>query len=228
MSTPDPRDRPMMSEQPFEELWRVLDTRVRSETTSAACLDDEAIAALADGTLNPERRAAVLPHVATCARCRGAIASVARTLADPAVARELSRAGGRRSYRIVLPLAAAAALLLLLSSPADDRSPEHRGPAPPPPATVPVALAPLGAVAAVDELRWSHVAGADRYRVTLFDATGRVLYATEVADTVVTLPDSVALIPGATYLWKADARTGFDRWAASELAEFSIAGARLR
>jgi len=83
-------------------------------------------------------------------------------------------------------------------------------------------------VAAVNALRWSPVAGADRYRVTVFDATGGVVYATEVSDTVVAFPDSVALVPGDSYLWKVDARTGFDRWAASELAEFTIAGARRR
>lgn len=206
----------------------MLDTRVRSETLTPDCLQDDMIAALADGSLAPDLRTSVLPHVASCPRCRGAVAAVARALADPAVARELSVPSGRRRYRIAVPLAAAAVLLLLLWSPADDRQSVHRGPPPPPPATTPVPRSPIGAVADVHELRWSPVARADRYRVTLFDATGRVLYATETSDTVVALPDSVALIPGDTYLWKADARTGFDRWVTSELAEFAIAGARRR
>jgi len=64
--------------------------------------------------------------------------------------------------------------------------------------------------------------------VTVFDATGGVVYAAEVADTVVTFPDSIALVPGDSYLWKVDARTGFDRWAASELVEFRVAGPRRR
>src|SRR2546425_8957790 len=42
----------------------------------------------------------------------------------------------------------------------------HRGPPPPPPATTPIPRSPVGAVAAVNALRWSPVAGADRYRVT--------------------------------------------------------------
>ena len=50
----------------------------------------------------------------------------------------------------------------------------------------------------------------------------------EASDTVALFPDSIALVPGASYLWKVDARTGFDRWAASELTEFSIAGPRRR
>jgi len=229
VSSLDPGDRLMRSDESFEELWSVLDTRVRSETLTPDCLSDDMIAALADGSLAPDVRASILPHVASCPRCRLAVASVARALADPAVARELSASSnGRRWYRIAVPLAAAAVLLLLLSSPGDDRSPVHRGPPPPPPATTPIPRSPVGAVAAVNALRWSPVAGADRYRVTVFDATGGVVYATELADTVVAFPDSVALIPGDSYLWKVDARTGFDRWAASELAEFSIAAPRRR
>ena len=204
----------------------MLDTRVRSETLTAECLDDDTIGALADGTLAPEHRAAALHHIASCARCRAVVASVARALVDPAVTHELSaESHSRRMFRIAVPLAAAAVLLLLLWSPVDDRGSGHRGP-PPPPATVPSPRSPLGTVAAVDELRWSAVAGADRYRVTLFDAAGRVVYEAEGLDTVATLPDSITLVPGARYLWKADARTGFDRWTASPLVEFSIAGAR--
>src|SRR6267378_2702751 len=126
------------------------------------------------------------------------------------------------------PRARAAVLLLLLWSPGDDRSSGHRGPPPPPPATTPVPRSPVGAVAAVTELRWSPVAGADRYRVTVFDATGGVMFAKEATDTVVAFPDSIPLVPGASYLWKVDARTGFDRWAASEMAEFRVAGPRRR
>ena len=217
----------MMPDESFEELRRVLDTRVRSETPTQDCLQDDVIAALADGSLAPDLRTSVLPHVASCARCRGAVASVARALADPAVVRELSVSPSGRWYRIAVPLAAAAVLLLLLSSPGDDRSSAHRAP-PPPPATTPVPRSPVGAVAAVNDLRWSPVAGADRYRVTVFDATGRVVYAAEVPDTLVAFPDSVALVPGASYLWKVDARIGFDRWVASEFAEFRVAGPRRR
>jgi hypothetical protein len=59
--------------------------------------------------------------------------------------------------------------------------------------------------------------------VTLFDAQGEVLYETEVNDTTAALPDSVRLIPERPYLWKVQARTGWDRWSASDLVEFTIA-----
>ena len=68
------------------------------------------------------------------------------------------------------------------------------------------------------------VAGADRYRVTLFDGGGRVLFETQLADTLAALPDSILLDPGRPYLWKVEARTGWQRWSASGLVEFSIAG----
>jgi Putative zinc-finger len=217
----------MMPNESLEELKRVLDTRVRSETSTPDCLSDDTIAMLADGSLAADARAGVLAHVATCARCREAVASVARALTDPAVSRELvDVGGGRRWLRFAVPLAAAAVLVLLVSSPWGARSGGHRGPPPPPPASTPIPRSPVGSVAAVTALRWSPVAGADRYRVTVFDATGGVVYASESSDTVLAFPDSVALVRGASYLWKVDARTGFDRWAASELAEFRVAGPR--
>jgi hypothetical protein len=219
----------------FDRLDRLRGFFHTGETPIAQpdCLDEHTVAALADGTLDAETRGRALAHVATCALCRRAVASVAEALADGPITHEIEIVEGRRRrrgpvLRIAVPLAAAATVLLLLWSPADDRFPGHRGSPPPPPATTPIPRSPVGAAAAVNDLRWSHVAGADRYRVTVFDATGGVVYAAEASDTVVALPDSVALVPGASYLWKVDARTGFDRWATSALAEFSIAGPRRR
>jgi len=59
--------------------------------------------------------------------------------------------------------------------------------------------------------------------VILFDAAGRVVYETQLTDTVATLPDSVTLAAGPPYLWKVEARAGWDRWWGSELVRFSIA-----
>lgn len=197
------------------------------------CLDEHTLAALADGTLDAAARTGALAHVATCALCRRAVASVAEALADGPVTHEIEIVEGRRRrrvplLRIVVPLGAAATVLLFLWSPADDRSPGHRGPPSPPLATTPVPRSPVGSVAAVTDLRWSPVAGADRYRVTVFGAPGDVVFATEASDTVVAFPDSIVLIPGASYLWKVDARIGFDRWATSKFAEFLIAASRRR
>ena len=217
----------------FDHLDRLRGYFHTRETPIAKpdCLDEHTVAALAEGTLDAAARGRALAHVATCALCRRAVASVAEALADGPITHEIEIVEGRRRRRgpilwIAVPLAAAATVLVLLWSPAADRFPGHRGP--PTSAMTPILRSPVGAVAAVSDLRWSHVTGADRYRVTVFDATGGVVFAMEATDTVALFPDSIALVPGASYLWKVDARTGFDRWAASELAAFRVAGPQRR
>lgn len=212
----------------LEQLRQARARSGRSDEATADCLDDETIAALADGMLSSVARAAALPHLAACSRCRMAVASVARALADPDVARSITAArqsSPRRFYRFALPLAAAAALALLFArprTPPDDglthRAPTITAEAAPSPES------PVGRVAEANTLRWTAVPGADRYRVTLFDAEGQVRYETDLAGTVTVLPDSVVVVPGRPYLWKVEARTGFGRWSASELTEFTVAG----
>lgn len=197
------------------------------EEPTLECLDDDTLAALAEGSLDAASRATALGHVASCSRCRGIVASVARALADPGVAREVASPGGagrRRFYQIALPTAAAAVLLVLAWPRHADEggSSPHRSP--PGATAVPVQRSPVGVVAQAETLQWTPVAGADRYRVTLFDSGGRVLFETQLAETLAALPDSIVLAPGRPYLWKVEARTGWQRWSASELVEFSIAG----
>ena len=194
------------------------------------CLDAHTVAALADGTLDAASRARALTHVATCVHCRRAVASVAEALLDGPITHEIEIVEGRRHpgrhlFRIAVPLAAAAIVLLLVWSPARDNASAHRGDQAAAAGSVPVLLGPIGTVARASQLRWSSVAGADRYRMTLFNAQGVVVYETQVSDTLVVLPDSVRLVPGQPYLWKVEARTGWDRWLASELVEFTISRA---
>lgn len=214
----------------FEELRRELQSAARIGAPSPQCLDTDTIAALVDGTLEAGRRETALAHLAGCDNCQTAVSSLARALADPAVARELGAVvshGRRRVLRIFVPVAAAAAVLLLLARPwAGNVAPGHRGL--PSVASTPTPIAPIGVVAHASPLQWTAVAGADRYRVMLSDASGRVVYEAEGADTVAALPDSVVLTPGRSYVWIVEARTGFDRWTASQLVEFSLAGAPLR
>lgn len=196
------------------------------------CLDETMIAAVVDGALDPAARGEAMRHLASCARCRRAVASVLQGLDDPAVAREVAafeRGRVRRLSRFALPAAVAAALLLFLVWPhaADDGSSRHRAPTITS-AVAPVPLAPVATVADARVLRWTAVPGADRYHVTLFDARGRVRYDVQLADTVAALPDSVTLIPGQPYLWSVEARIGWDRWSSSPLTEFSVVGAPYR
>lgn len=194
----------------------------------SACLDPDTLGALADGSLDDARRASAFSHLASCAHCCATVASIARLLADPAVAREVESVGAGKPIRRWLPWAAAlaaAALLVLALGPLgmSRRAPGelHRA-TPIETASIPEAVHPIGDVTAVRELRWEPVTGADRYRVTLFASSGEVVYEAEAVDPVTTLPDSVALPAGADYLWKVEARVGFDRWVSSPLVPFSL------
>ena len=53
------------------------------------CLDEHTVAALADGTLDAETRGRALVHLATCALCRRAVASVAEALASAPITHEI-------------------------------------------------------------------------------------------------------------------------------------------
>jgi hypothetical protein len=195
----------------------------RTDAVAPACLDDHAVAMFADGTLDAASRAALIPHLADCSRCRRLTASVARALADQPIADERRPGRGlrtRRAVRLAAPLAAAAVLLVFLWPSGPDDS--HRAPTITE-AAAPTPRAPAGRVETAERLVWSSVGGADQYRVTLFDDAGSVLFATRATDTAAAIPDSVSLTAGRTYFWKTEARSGFDRWSASPLVEFTIA-----
>jgi hypothetical protein len=190
------------------------------------CLDEDTLAELVDGALEPPRRADAMRHLAGCARCRGAVASLAEALASPEVAAAAaSRPRARRLLRVGIPAAAAAAVLFVavLGRPAgrSDPPPAHRAPADTS-AERPLALSPVGPGVRPESLRWQSVGGADLYRVTLYRADGRVLYARELRDTTTGLPDAIRLAPGGSYLWMVEARTGWNRWSASPLFEFTV------
>lgn len=217
-----------------EAMLRQLRAHSRpDESGTPECLDLDALGAMADGSLDAESRSRVLPHLASCARCRSALASISRALTDPELAREIRAVdtpATRRWWRVVVPVAAAATLLLLVRPAGLFRSPPdggHRAPVLTN-GSAPAGMVPTGVVASVTQLLWRSVAGADRYRVTLFDAGGRVLYEVEPRDTVVSLPDSLRLAPGQRYLWRVEAQVGFDRWVASDLIEFSVGGREVR
>jgi hypothetical protein len=203
-------------------------------TPAPDCLDDAAVAALAGGEHLGEDRERRLNHASTCAYCRHRVATVARALSDPGVAAEIAAtkfASRRPRLSVAFALAsaavAAAAVLFLVLPPVDGGSRgSHR--APTAVESTPPLIAPLGRVIDARLLRWGSMAGADRYRVTLFDTSGHVLYEAETTDTVISLPDTILLTSGRRYLWETEARTGWDRWSASKLAAFTITGADRR
>ena len=204
-----------------------------AQAAAGGHLDEDALAAFVAGAAG-EQHAALLAHVASCARCRHAAAALTRVLADDRIAGELARVHGSfwsRGAGWTATLTAAAAIALLVLWP---RATHEPGVEPPPPTTyrepaitaagAPTLIVPRGRVAAVSVLAWSHVPGADRYRLTVFDQTGVVVWEREVTDTLAALAGTGLLKPGVPYFWKVEAKTGRKRWVASDLVEFSIGG----
>lgn len=206
----------------------------RGTAVSDAHLDEDALARIVDGRGNAPRDAARLAHLADCQQCRHELASLAALLSDPTVAAEIRAVEprmpfGKRRSRWTIgggigALAAAAALVLFMRPHVGRVATTHRAPTITA-ATAPALASPVGAVPNARTFIWGAVPGTDQYRMTLFDAAGRVLYEADVTDTTLALPDSVAASPGRSYLWKVQARAGPDRWTTSDLLEFSV-GAR--
>jgi hypothetical protein len=63
--------------------------------------------------------------------------------------------------------------------------------------------------------------------MTLYDAEGSVAWRATTVDSIISLPDSVALQADRPYLWKVEARVGWDVWESSDLIEFRVGEAGL-
>ena len=195
---------------------------------TADCLDDISVASLIEATLLPEAQDRAVEHLAECAACRSAVASVRLALGTEPVAAEMRTlepgSGGRgRIRRYLLPVAVAASALLVvtLERPSDSDQAIHRE-RPVTTTAAPRTISPVGTIGVDRVLRWHSVEGVDRYHVTLFDEEATVLQEAVVTDTAIAISDAVALDVGRRYFWMVRARTAPDRWVASEMVEFSI------
>ena len=190
------------------------------------CLDELTVARIADGGAT----ASELDHLGQCANCRGAVSAVAAAMSEEAVAAEiarLERAGGTIWFRRVLAIAAAAAAITvavsLAPTPVTARADAVYRDAPPVAVGAPLIVAPADVVTGRPaRLIWRPMVEARQYRVTVFDAEGSIEWAATTADTVTAIPSDVPLAEGVAYWWRVEARIGFDRWARSELASFSV------
>lgn len=193
------------------------------------CLAPPALAAFIDGTLGQPERSAAVEHVATCSHCRAELADLMDLLEAPEVRREREPArapGSRRLLRVGSAIAAAAVLVIIATRAfAPDGESNHRS-STSPQALTPVVLGPVGEVAAVESLAWRAIPGSDWYRVTVFDAHGAVVLEQEGPDTLLVVPDSIRFEAGQTYLWRVEARIGWDRWVGTSLLRFSVGSPR--
>lgn len=234
----------------IREVASVLQLSGFDAADTENCLDEMTVANVVEHGVDMAERPQLIAHLSVCARCREQVASVARLLRDTSVAAEIRRTEVpatsvvTRRWRVAgtgavvgagafTALAAAVTFMVASSGDRADVSRQvanaagaetHREQG----VTTTVApnlIAPIGAAAA-DTFRWTSVPHADRYRVTLFDREGTLVWETEVSDTVVVPPASIGTERGTAYLWKVEARTSWDRWVSSELIEFLVAPTR--
>jgi hypothetical protein len=175
-------------------------------------LGEDVFERLMMGDLDAFERRTVRRHLEECAECsriHGALIELeagARTFdaGVPAAGRGVGE-GPRRAAWIGLAAAAALALALLLPW----RS-RLSTPVPESPDTIragerldgPVLVAPVGRVSAVSRLAWRPVAGAESYRVELFDADAEPLWTSPpTAASEVPWPPAIAARSG-LYYWR--------------------------
>jgi hypothetical protein len=179
------------------------------------------IAAFLDGSLPPAERSRIEAHLADCDDCRTELIQVADLL------RTRPR---RRGWYVPVTLAAAAAAVLIVliwprQATESPGAPAYREPAITS-SPAPALIAPRGTASTARTFIWTGVPHADRYYLALFDETGQKVWETQTGDTTAALPASISLHQGASYFWKVEARTGWDRWVDSDLKEFSIGSPR--
>jgi putative zinc finger protein len=173
------------------------------------------VAAYLDGVLSSAERARVEQHLADCDECRAELIALSRVLR--------TRPSRRRRYVLVGAAAAAAVVALLMwpESWQTPASPNYREPAVST-TPAPIGLAPRGATAAAPRLVWTRVPYAARYRLTLFDTTGTVIWESQSPDTSVALPTTLRLRPGIRYFWQVEAQTSWNRWIRSDAVQFML------
>jgi hypothetical protein len=189
---------------------------VATEEGSMSHLLEDQIAGYLGHTLAGESLVQVELHLARCAACR----------AEVIEATEILRPSRRVRWPILAPVAAAAAAIVLFVTwpqpGGTPLAPSQFREVPAAPATVPTVIAPIGPARQIREFVWTRAIDADQYRLTLYDGEGSVIWRETTTDSLLQAPDSVPLRPGRQYLWKVEARTGWDVWESSELTPFQL------
>jgi hypothetical protein len=213
--------------------------RMADSLREVACLSDDELAGAAEGG-SGARVGRRLAHVAVCDSCSRRLADLEHLLRDQVVAAELLRLGHispeeprRRAAPRYMAAAAALAVAVLggvmlrsaaLPGPGtlqEEASLTHREPAITTTAA-PRIRGPVGPAVASDSLTWTHVPHADRYRIRVFDREGTLVWDAYTTDTAAAIPSHLSGATETAYLWKVDARTGWDRWVASEWRDLVI------
>lgn len=190
------------------------------------CPDSEMLPRAAAGELPPAELDALVSHLASCSDC-----SEELQLARPLLVKGAAPGGARRTWHLVLPLAAAvllaAGVAILTRSPSRPGGPsavrgaESSGERTVPPNGARLPEPPAG-------LEWTNAPPAESFEIVVFDAASTEVWRStpSVAPKAV-LPAGFrsSLRPGAPYYWRILAVRGVER-STSPLFRFEIAPSR--
>jgi anti-sigma factor RsiW len=169
-------------------------------------LSPQDVAVYLDGQLDSASRRETDAHLADCFECRSEVAQAARlvdSIANAGVARRQSRHG---LWAVAL---AAAALVLAIAlptmrGPGRDVSPVQRGTDADRPALVVVSPGSVDIAREALTFIWRSASDAT-YRVLVTGADGAEIWSATTRDTTISVPPSVPLDQGESYLWSVDA-----------------------
>lgn len=171
-------------------------------------LTPDQVAGFLAGALGPAERSEVAGHLDGCVECRHELIAVGGMVADQAAAVVAPPTSRRRRLTAVgMAIAAGIAVIAFVRGRPEETVVRADG-TPGMGEGVPAIgiVEPLDGAEVKDSvvLRWRS-AGRDSYHVFLLSEDGRPLWSIQTADTVVRVPASVAVEPGAMYFWRADA-----------------------
>jgi hypothetical protein len=225
------------------EVSRVYRDHLRGDKPAAggACPTIERLAQCVLADVPGKERAEIVGHAANCAACAAALKGLLDVSAETdRVAAEIKRSAGRgqagestgaKAFLVRLtgkPAVAVMAGIFVLAVMTFsvwrllDRSGTRGGPG----ARI-LLVSPVAGSLSRDglEFRWESLAGADHYRVELFDKSLKLVWRSgQVSGNVIRPADAVGrdLNAGETYYWMVTAVTGDHLEIKSRLAEFSV------
>jgi hypothetical protein len=185
------------------------------------------VSAYLEGTLSQTVRMQLQAHLAECAECREEMVELSRMLRMQPQQRPVVR------WAVGLGIAATLALMVgrLPGGPGTTPSgtpsaPLERGLSTEEDGQISVWSPTAGASLRRDSLvlAWSPAGGSDvRYRTTVSDSSGRVLWTASTPDTILRVPPSLFLPGGRTYYWYTDALLSDGRSLTTGVQEFRMA-----